>query len=324
MATREELERRSADDRRAREEAARRAAEEASAREASDGTYYTSPYGGRETGLNYGDSFGRGGVGFHRGVNQLVREDQLRRQGDAWRSGYLDSDPTFTPDYAYENTIDAGSSAFEGAGAESIEAQRRALGMLQTQAETQGFTPAERSMQQSVMRQAEQSSRGQRMADLQALEARGMGGSGMSMVAGQMAGQAGADRAADFGAQAMMAAQQRALAAMSQYGQAASQMRGQDYQRAGALDSWNQALAERAQAVEGRNTERYNQSQDQGYANRFQREALNQNSAGMASQEAENERNRAFTERTGREARTDALIGGVIGNISGGVRGMGG
>jgi hypothetical protein len=335
MPTREELERRSDEARRRREAAA----EDARARDTTSGgsdrdALYRGGTGSRSStsrrvGLQYADSGsawepGQAGAGFRRGVAQLVDAELERESNDRWRNEYLDADPTFTPEYTYEDTVDAGGSAFDGAAAGSIEAQRRALGLMQQQAETQGFTPAENAMRASAMRQAEQTARGQRMADLQALEARGMAGSGVSMVSGQMAAQAGADRAADFDAQAMMAAQQRALAAMQQYGQQASAMRGQDYQAAGALDQWNNAIAERAQGVQARNAERYNQAQDQGIANRFSREQLRQNQYGQTSQLAENERDRAYGERTGREAQRSAIIGGAIGSIGGVVRGLGG
>lgn len=240
-------------------------------------------------------------------ARQLEIENRARR-------AVMDADPTYTPEYTYEDLYDAGPSAFSDVSADpySVEAQRRALDMMRTAAETRGFTPAESAMMQQSLRQAEQSQRSQRQADLQALEARGMGGSGLSMLSGQMAAQAGADRGADFGAQAMMAAQQRALAAMQQYGAGAAQMRGQSFgesaTRAGGLDAWNQALAQRAQGVEGRNVERYNQAQDQGFANRFQREALSQGLYGMERQAEENERDRAARTREAQRDRENAMV----------------
>lgn len=325
MATREELERRAEEERLRRASEAEAARAGAAERRAAEEAYGYSPRGGAETGLDYGDSggFGRGGVGFRRGVDALERARSMRNADDARRAEYLDADPSMTPRYTFEDLVDGGASAFDGADTESREAQLRALEMMRVQAETEGMTPAEQSMMQAGVRQAEQSARGQRQADMQALEARGMGGSGLSMLSGQMASQGAADRAADLGAQSLMAAQQRALAAMESYGGQSSQMRGQDQSRASGVDAWNDALANRAQGVQGRNTERYNQSQDQGYANRFQRENLAQNAYGQAAQEAENERDRAFSERTGRENRRDQMIGGIIGSVGGTIRGMG-
>ncbi|HQW09824.1 MAG TPA: hypothetical protein PLK05_11645 [Steroidobacteraceae bacterium] len=261
---------------------------------------------------------------------QAEREREQRIADDARRAA-MDFDPTYTPDYAFEGVTDAGPTAFGEASADpySIEAQRRALDMMRAQAETTGFTPAEQSMMASAQRAAEQTSRGQRQADMQALEARGMGGSGMSMMAGQMAADSGADRAADFGAQSMMAAQQRALSAMSNYGAQASQMRGQSadesFSRAGGMDAWNQALAQRAQGVEGRNAERYNEQQNQGQANRFQREALAQGLYGMDATAAENERARADASRERQAQReSDQIVAGTqaVGSAVGGMGGM--
>jgi hypothetical protein len=246
----------------------------------------------------------------------------------------MDADPTYTPDYRYEGLIDGGSSEWGGTFADptAIEAQRRALDMMRTQAETRGFTPAEQAMMQANIRGAEQSARGQRMADMQALESRGMGGSGMAMLSGQMAADSAADRAADVGAQGMMSAQQRALAAMESYGGQAAQMRGQTFgenaTRASGLDAWNQALAQRAQGVEGRNAERYNQGQDQGFQNRFQREALSQGLYGMERGFDQSERDRRAAEHEAnrdREQRLQAagiqagatLVGTAIGSAAG-------
>lgn len=331
MASREELERRQEEERRRRVEDAARARAEAEARSMTDTERATDVRNTREYGLDYGDPdmMGRGGVGYRRRVPQIEREANLRRADDERRAGYLDADPTMTPSYTYEDLVDAGASAYGDAAADpdSIEAQRRALEMMRVQAETEGMTPAERSMMQAGIRATEQSARGARQADMQALEARGMGGSGLSMLSGQMASQGAADRAADVGAQTMMAAQQRALQAMESYGNQSANMRGQSFgeaqARASGLDSWNQALADRAQGVQGRNTERYNQGQDQGYANRFQREGLAQSLYQTESQKAENERERSFSERTGRESARNALVGGVIGAVGGTVRGMG-
>lgn len=253
---------------------------------------------------------------------------------DEGRRSILDADPTYTPEYRYEGLIDGGPSEFGGVFADptALEAQRRALEMMRVQAETRGFTPAEQAMMQANVRQAEQSARGQRMADMQALEARGMGGSGMAMLSGQMAADSAADRAADVGAQGMMSAQQRALSAMESYGGQAAQMRGQSFgesaTRAGGLDAWNQALAQRAQGVEGRNAERYNQGQDQGFQNRFQREALSQGLYGMERGLDQAERQRRAAEHEAnrdREQRLQAagiqagatLVGTAIGSAAG-------
>lgn len=335
MASREELERRAEEERarrvaegeRSRAEAEARAAAEA---ERSTGAMYGTR-GGRDAMLDYGEEGLTPGDGMSlRPVQQLMRERSIRTADDARRAEYLDADPTMTPRYTYEDVVDAGASSYGGVGADpdSIEAQKRALEMMRVQAETEGMTPAERSMMQAGIRATEQSARGARQADMQALEARGMGGSGLSMLSGQMASQGAADRAADVGAQTMMAAQQRALAAMESYGNQSSNMRGQSFgeaqAKASGLDAWNQALADRAQGVQGRNTERYNQGQDQGYANRFQREGLAQSLYQTESQKAENERDRAYSERTGRESARNGLIGGIIGGVGGMARGIAG
>lgn len=301
---------------------ARQAEEDRAAREAAEATSIGS---GAPDGMIWSET----SYNTRRRNFAAERARDLQAEDDRRRSA-MDADPTYSPEYAFEDMVDGGPSAFGGVEADrgSVEAQRRALDMMRVQAETRGFTPAEQAMMQANIRGAEQSARGQRMADMQALESRGMGGSGMAMLSGQMAADSAADRAADVGAQGMMSAQQRALAAMESYGGQAAQMRGQSFgenaTRAGGMDAWNQALAQRAQGVEGRNAERYNQGQDQGFQNRFQREALSQGLYGMEQQRAENERNRSHDEREGNRDREAEFTGAVINGVSNVVGSMGG
>lgn len=135
-----------------------------------------------------------------------------------------------------------------------------ALRMLQEQAGTQGFTGAERQMMDASSRQQAQMARSQRDALMQQAEARGMGGSGMSLVSSQLAGEQATQRQADFEAQMAMAAQQRALQAMQSLGQLGAQQYGESFQqdayRRGAIDDFNRWQTEYRMGASERNAGR--------------------------------------------------------------------
>lgn len=114
-----------------------------------------------------------------------------------------------------------------------IEAQQRALSGFEDIYESGGLTAADRGRLQQGEREMGRAMRGQRDADMAALQARGMGGSGASMASMFSAQQGGANMLADREADIQSRAEQRAMEAMGAAGSMAGQMRGQtqDYNR---------------------------------------------------------------------------------------------
>jgi hypothetical protein len=123
-----------------------------------------------------------------------------------------------------------GPSAMEGAFADegTIEAQRQALRQLQELSEG-GVSEADIAAMQDMQLQAETAERGQRGAILQSMARRGMAGGGQELAASLAAEQGTADRLAGDRRNLVQGAQQRALQALSQSGQLAGSMRGQDF-----------------------------------------------------------------------------------------------
>lgn len=140
----------------------------------------------------------------------------------------------------------ADQSQLEGAAADpySIESQRRALQQMQGIYDAGGYTDTERAQLQLSQRDAAMGERSQRLAALEGARARGMGGGGMELMGALAAQQGGANRASDWANQIAIAGQQRALQALQNSGQMASQMRsqsfGEDSGRRAAADAWNQ------------------------------------------------------------------------------------
>lgn len=107
-----------------------------------------------------------------------------------------------------------------------------------------GLTDTDRAMMEDSRRNSGRAARANREADLAALEARGMGGSGASLAAMLSAGEGAADRNASMDATMMGAAQQRQMAATNALGEFGA--REDDY----------------ARGREGRNTDRENRTRE--------------------------------------------------------------
>jgi hypothetical protein len=159
---------------------------------------------------------------------------------EQWLQEQMASDPYF-------GLQQLGTSELSGAGADpaSIQAQRDALRQMQGIYEDGGYTDSERAQLQMSQRDAAMGERSQRMAVQQQAAARGMGGGGMELMGALAAQQGGANRANDSANQIAIAGQQRALQALQNSGQVASQMRGQsfgeDASRRQAADAWTAA-----------------------------------------------------------------------------------
>lgn len=119
--------------------------------------------------------------------------------------------------------------------------QMASLGALQELANNGGMNSQDQANLARIQSQAGQADRGRREAILQNSAQRGMGGSGMELLAQLDSSQAATDRQSQEGLDVAGMAQDRALQAMMQGGSLAGNIRGQDYsedsQRAAAMDA---------------------------------------------------------------------------------------
>ena len=107
-----------------------------------------------------------------------------------------------------------------------------------------GFTDADRAMMDESRRRSGMTARADREANMSAMEARGMGGSGAELAGMLSAGEGAADRGASMDATMMGAAQQRQIGAT------------------GALADWASGETEYGRGREGRNTDRENRTRE--------------------------------------------------------------
>jgi len=165
------------------------------------------------------------------------------------------------------------------------EAQMSALASLQGISANGGMTAEDRANLARSQTQAAQADRGRREAILQNANARGMGGSGMELLAQLDSSQAATDRQAQEGLDINGMAQKRALESMMQGGQLAGDMRNQDFgeqsDKARAQDAINQFNTGNKNTM---NTHVADQSFGANQANRDSRQGLAMQNAGMNNQ----------------------------------------
>ena len=127
-----------------------------------------------------------------------------------------------------------------GANPKLVEAQEQTLQRYQEISQARGQDATTRARMAETMDQVGQQERAGREALQAQMQRRGMGGSGADLAQQALLQQRGADRTAQMGFRTAADAEQRALQALSQGGQLAGQMRGQqfseDAQRAAAMD----------------------------------------------------------------------------------------
>lgn len=143
------------------------------------------------------------------------------------------------------------------------EAQLNALGGLEGIVADGGMTAMDKANMSRMTNSVNQQDRGRREAIQQGMARRGMGGSGMDLLAQLQSSQGSTDRAAQQGLDIQGMAQARALEAMMQSGQLGGAIRGQDFGE-------DAAKAQAADAIA-----RFNAGQTQ-VANQFNTGATNQ------------------------------------------------
>lgn len=137
------------------------------------------------------------------------------------------------------NPIDALSANFSEAGPSAYEhiqvdprlqdQQMASLAALQDIASSGGLTAADRAQLSRIQTEASTADRGRRDAIGQNMASRGMGGSGLELLAQLQSSQGTTDRQAQEGLDVAGMAQQRALDAMMQSGQLAGNIQGQQF-----------------------------------------------------------------------------------------------
>lgn len=262
------------------------------------------------------------------GSNARMAEYRRRRQ-DAERQGWIDQAAGYLPSaddlwvqYEEEGFIGGPEdSALAGARSseESRAAQSMALAQLQDVAQG-GLTEADRAMMALGRQQVGQQMRAARDADMQALQARGMGGSGAALASMLSAQQGGAMGAATADAQMQIAAQQRALAAMQQSGDLGTQMRGQSFNeeatRGSAIDDFNRWQTDYQRDRERMNTDRRNQTHESRAGSRQQAYENRERMAALRTGQYSNTRDPSEVSDAANE-RTGGLLGGLFSAIAG-------
>lgn len=123
------------------------------------------------------------------------------------------------------------------------QAQLAALASMQEIGSSGGMTATERAQLAKVQGEVAQADRGRREAILQNMRSRGMGGSGMELLAQLQSSQGATDRASQAGLDIAGMAQQRALQALTQAGGMAGGIRGQDFGEQSQIAAAKDAIA---------------------------------------------------------------------------------
>jgi hypothetical protein len=165
-------------------------------------------------------------------------------------------------------------------------AQNRALSELQDIGNQGGLRLQDKAALQEAELQNQVRDRGSREAILDDMNRRGQGGSGFALQAQLQGQQAAGDRAARSGLSVAAGAQDRALQALMQSGQLATQYRGQDFQeqsaRAQANDAINRFNTQNLQDVSNSNVGFRNRANEMNLA---QRQHLSDQNTDMANKE---------------------------------------
>lgn len=140
----------------------------------------------------------------------------------------------YDPRLAEANTV-SGTAFDDIEGDPRLKEQQLAsLGALEDLANNGGLNAADKANLARISSGAAAEDKGRRGAILQGMQQRGMGGSGMELLAQLDSSQAATDRVAQEGLDIAGMAQDRALDAMMQGGQLAGQVRGQDFSEGAA------------------------------------------------------------------------------------------
>lgn len=179
--------------------------------------------------------------------------------------------------------------------------QNAALDALNQISESGGLTLQDRANLSDIQNQVATADKGRRDALLQNMNARGMGGSGLELLANLQSSQAATDRGMQSGLNVAGMAQNRALDAIMQSGNLAGNIRGQDFseqsKKAEAADAIARFNAQNRQDVNRYNIGGRQDMANQGVTIRNQNQMMpNQ----IAQQNYENQMNKANAMGTAR------------------------
>lgn len=161
------------------------------------------------------------------------------------------------PQFEQATAQEVGPSAMGGVSTDPAlrAAQMSALRRLQEVGDLGGMDPESKAALAEAQQEGMRQEQAQRAAIMSSARARGMGSSGQTLNAALIGQQGSADRQAMAGVQAAADARRRAMAALTQSGQLAGQVRGQEWgeqtDKARAADeiaAWNASARERAGA----------------------------------------------------------------------------
>jgi len=183
-----------------------------------------------------------------------------------------------------------GPTSFEGISTDpALRAkQLGALGGLDEIIEGGGMTMADQANLARIRSQSATGDRGRRDAILQNMRSRGMGGSGMELLAQMQSAQAATDQEAQAGLDVAAQAQERELQALLQSGSMAGALRGQDYDEqsrlAQARDAINQFNAANANQMSLSNAGMLNDAAQFNSANDLSAQQFNAGAANNMAQ----------------------------------------
>lgn len=198
----------------------------------------------------------------------------------------------------------------------SRQAELSALTKLQDISNNNGLDAQSKAQYQALQDKLNANEAGQRGAIVQNFAQRGMGGSGAELQAQLLASQQEANRASQQGMDIAAQSEQRALQALMNSNNVASNMYGQDYQRqldeAKAQDAINQFNTRSAQSVAGANVDRANNAQK--YNLDLQQRIADQNVGINNQQEIHNKD--LYQQQFQNEAQKAAGASGQYGNVA--------
>ncbi len=166
------------------------------------------------------------------------------------------------------------------------QAQMEALAGLQDISGSGGMTAMDQANLSKIKSQEDTANRGKREAILQNAQSRGMGGSGMELMAQLQNQQDSASRTSQRDMDVAAQAQQRALEALMQGGTMAGNMQNQDFNRQAQIASANDAISkfntQNQQQVNLTNTGARNLAQEKNLASK---QSVHNSNVGTANQQ---------------------------------------
>lgn len=221
-------------------------------------------------------------------LNNATEQEKIdkenRRLQDAIGSLTYDPNDYYTNYAYYDNPLlyelyQQGNTEYDNINVDPAtkEAQNRALEELINLSEAKGLNAIDQQALQEIVNEENRNLQAQNDAIAQDAMQRGVYGSGLELAQRLQAAQSGANRMSNRDMDVMSQAQQRALDALSSYGNLASNMRGQDFNeqasRAAAQDAinryntqqttdWNRGNIDNQNKVSQMNTDVQHKQQD--------------------------------------------------------------